>query len=198
MQIGELVAASGVPLATIKYYIREGMLPAGETDGARRATYDEEHLGRLRLIRALLTVAELPLSRIKAVLDLLDHGETDTGTVLRKAIGAIGDPSITEGAPTPRASEAIGSFVPGYAPLEPAMSMLEKSLDGIDAAGFAVSPERLRLYSQAMLTIAESEVEAIPAEPHEAIRYTVLGTVVVEPLLVAMRRLAQQSLASGR
>lgn len=197
MLISELVEASKVPLATIKYYIREGMLPPGDSEGSRRASYNDGHLERLRLIRALLTVADLPLARIKAVLSLLDRRDADTSTVLREAITAIGDPAITEGGATPRADEALASFAPGYAPHEPAMSMLEKSLVALDDAGVSVKSDRLRLYSQAMLTIAEAEVAAIPSNPNDALRYTVLGTVVVEPLLVAMRRLAQQSLASG-
>jgi DNA-binding transcriptional MerR regulator len=196
MLISELVERSKVPTATIKYYIREGMLPAGESEGSRRANYTDDHLTRLRLIRALLTVADLPLARIKAVLGLLDETEADAGLLLRDAISAIGDPSIEEDAPTPLASAALDSFVAGYAAHTPAMPMLEKALIAVQDAGVDVTPARLRLYSEAMMMVAEAEVAAIPADRAESVRYTVLGTVVVEPLLIALRRLAQQSLAS--
>jgi DNA-binding transcriptional MerR regulator len=197
MLISELVERSKVPTATVKFYIREGMLPPGESEGSRRASYTDIHLARLRLIRALLTVADLPLARIKVVLDLLDHPHRDTQTLLREAITAIGDPGIDASGDTPRASAALQSFVPGYGAHEPAMSMLDQALVAAEDAGVTVGPERLRLYSQAMLSVAQAEVSAIPADPQDAVRYTVLGTIVVEPLLAAMRRLAQQSLVNG-
>ena len=36
MRISELAQESGTPVATIKYYIREGLLPAGTPVNARR------------------------------------------------------------------------------------------------------------------------------------------------------------------
>ncbi len=195
MLISELVERSKVPTPTIKFYIREGMLEPGVSEGSRRASYHDGHLARLRLIRALHTVADLPLARIKSVLAILDNPQGDTGALLREAITAIGDPGIDASGDTPRASAALQSFAPGYAAHEPAMSMLDQALVAADDAGVSVSPERLRLYSEAMLTVAQAEVSAIPTDPHDAVNYTVLGTVVIEPLLVAMRRLAQQSLA---
>ncbi len=52
MRISELVARSGVPLATVKYYLREGLLMPGETTSATQARYDEQHVRRLALVRA--------------------------------------------------------------------------------------------------------------------------------------------------
>ena len=54
MRISELSEASGVPVATLKYYLREGLLPPGESLGATRADYSEDHLRRVRLVRALV------------------------------------------------------------------------------------------------------------------------------------------------
>ena len=198
MLISELVERSKVSTATVKFYIREGMLPPGESEGSRRASYSEDHLARLRLIRALLTVADLPLVRIKAVLALLDKPNAEVGGLLREAIYAIGDPAISDQTPTPRASASLESLGHGYANHEPGMSMLDKALLALDDAGISISPDRMRLYARAMWEISEAEVAAIPESSVEAIRYTVLGTVVVEPLLIALRRLAQQSIVSGQ
>ena len=52
MKISELSAQSAVSIASIKYYIREGVLAAGEPTAANQADYGEEHLDRLRLIRS--------------------------------------------------------------------------------------------------------------------------------------------------
>jgi DNA-binding transcriptional MerR regulator len=54
MRMAELSRASGIPVATIKFYLREQLLPAGERTGPNQSRYGEEHLRRLRLIRGLL------------------------------------------------------------------------------------------------------------------------------------------------
>ena len=63
MRISELAEVSGVPLATVKYYLREGLLPPGRSVTARLSEYDDEHLRRLRLLRALREVGGVPVSR---------------------------------------------------------------------------------------------------------------------------------------
>ncbi|GMA88788.1 hypothetical protein GCM10025868_40380 [Angustibacter aerolatus] len=45
-----------MPVATVKYYLREGLLPPGTPTSRTQAQYDEEHVRRLRLVRALLDV----------------------------------------------------------------------------------------------------------------------------------------------
>ena len=37
MRISELARRSGLPVATVKYYLREGLLPAGEPTAATQA-----------------------------------------------------------------------------------------------------------------------------------------------------------------
>jgi DNA-binding transcriptional MerR regulator len=37
MRIGELSKVTGVPVPTIKYYLREGLLPAGELSSPNQA-----------------------------------------------------------------------------------------------------------------------------------------------------------------
>src|SRR4051794_30992013 len=60
MRISELSQVSGVPVATIKYYLHEGLLPAGIPTSATSASYDERHVDRLNLIRALVDVGRVP------------------------------------------------------------------------------------------------------------------------------------------
>jgi DNA-binding transcriptional MerR regulator len=52
--MSELSAATGAPIATIKYYLREGLLAPGERTSPNQARYDGSHVRRIRLIRALL------------------------------------------------------------------------------------------------------------------------------------------------
>ncbi len=49
MQVSQLSTASGVSVATIKYYLREGLLHPGPKLTERLAEYDESHLRRLGL-----------------------------------------------------------------------------------------------------------------------------------------------------
>ncbi|HET6652862.1 MAG TPA: MerR family transcriptional regulator, partial [Nocardioides sp.] len=70
--MSELAARTGLPVPTIKYYLREGLLPPGESIGATRAHYDDTHVRRLRLVRALIEVAGLRLEDVRRVLDAID------------------------------------------------------------------------------------------------------------------------------
>jgi DNA-binding transcriptional MerR regulator len=72
MLVSELADRADVPLATVKYYLREGLLPAGETTGPRRAEYGEEHLRRLRVLRLLREVGGVPVTSLRQVADALD------------------------------------------------------------------------------------------------------------------------------
>ncbi len=73
MRLAELVRRSGVPRSTIKFYLRAGLLPAGEPTGRNQSVYGAAHLERLALIRALREVAELPLGVIERVAGELDE-----------------------------------------------------------------------------------------------------------------------------
>ena len=45
MWMAELAERSGVRVPTIKFYLREGLVPRGEERGATRAAYGEEQVG---------------------------------------------------------------------------------------------------------------------------------------------------------
>jgi DNA-binding transcriptional MerR regulator len=70
--VSELAERADVPLATVKYYLREGLLHAGETTGPRRAEYDEGHLRRLRVLRLLREVGEVPVTSLRQIVEALD------------------------------------------------------------------------------------------------------------------------------
>jgi DNA-binding transcriptional MerR regulator len=72
MKISELSRRSGVPLPTIKVYIRDGLLPAGERTALTQAVFGEEHVERLSLIRALKDDAGLSLATITNMLRASD------------------------------------------------------------------------------------------------------------------------------
>jgi DNA-binding transcriptional MerR regulator len=73
VRLAELSRRSGVSRSSIKFYIREGLLPAGKPAGRNQALYDASHLERLALIRALREVAGLRLDAIARVAEELDR-----------------------------------------------------------------------------------------------------------------------------
>ncbi len=73
--IGELSDAASVTARTIRYYVSEGLLSPPEK-GGRGASYNDEHLARLRLIRRLKG-EYLPLQEIAALMRGLDREAVD-------------------------------------------------------------------------------------------------------------------------
>jgi len=69
LRMGELAEASGVPAATIKHYLREGLLPEPVKTSRNMAYYPPEFVERIRLIKRLQEERFMPLKAIKSVLD---------------------------------------------------------------------------------------------------------------------------------
>ncbi len=73
MRISELADVTGVSIATLKYYLREGLLHPGRARGATRADYDDTHVERVRLVRTLIDVGRLSIDRVREVVTALDR-----------------------------------------------------------------------------------------------------------------------------
>jgi DNA-binding transcriptional MerR regulator len=69
MRMGELAEASGVPVPTIKHYLREGLLPEPVKTSRNMAYYPPEFVDRIRLIKRLQEKRFMPLKAIRAVLE---------------------------------------------------------------------------------------------------------------------------------
>jgi DNA-binding transcriptional MerR regulator len=96
MRLGELSVRSGVPRSTIKFYLREGLLPGGEPRARNQATYGASHLERLALIRALREVAGLPLDVIARVTAELERGWEEGADPIGAALSEIYAPPPRE------------------------------------------------------------------------------------------------------
>jgi DNA-binding transcriptional MerR regulator len=68
----ELEKASGVGRETIRYYIREGLLPEPDRASRNSASYSAGHITRLRAIKRLQEERFLPLAVIRSMLDAED------------------------------------------------------------------------------------------------------------------------------
>ncbi|MBC7495712.1 MAG: MerR family transcriptional regulator, partial [Sphingomonadaceae bacterium] len=69
MRMRELESRSGVGRETIRFYIREGLLPEPARAARNSASYTETHVTRLGLIKRLQEERFLPLAVIRSILD---------------------------------------------------------------------------------------------------------------------------------
>lgn len=80
MKIGDLATASGTAVDTIRYYEREGLLPApGRTQGGFRV-YEAPHLERLQFIRYCRGL-DMSLDEVRVLLRVKDAPGGDCGDV---------------------------------------------------------------------------------------------------------------------
>ncbi|MEO5834889.1 MAG: MerR family transcriptional regulator [Nakamurella sp.] len=67
MRMAALSRASGVPVPTIKFYLREGLLPPGLRTSPNQSQYDDEHVRRLGLIRSLTELGGCSLADVAEI-----------------------------------------------------------------------------------------------------------------------------------
>jgi DNA-binding transcriptional MerR regulator len=79
LRMGELAEASGVPVPTIKHYLREGLLPEPVKTSRNMAYYPPGFVDRIKLIKRLQEERFMPLKAIKSV---LDEGSERAGALL--------------------------------------------------------------------------------------------------------------------
>jgi Cd(II)/Pb(II)-responsive transcriptional regulator len=80
MKIGDLATASSTAIDTIRYYEREGLLPApGRTAGGFRV-YEPAHLARLQFIRFCRGL-DMSLDEVRVLLRVRDEPAGDCGDV---------------------------------------------------------------------------------------------------------------------
>ncbi len=204
MRISELAQRGGVPVGTVKFYLREGLLPPGERTSATQARYGEQHVERLVLVRTLVGVGGLSIAAARRVVAALDGAaESRRPPSLWRLIGAAHDAlgGWADASPDAlrRARELVRRHGWRVHPDTSALGALAAALDGLDAAGLGEDVELQDRYAAAAAGIAAGDVAGVPTDsPEAAIRYVVTGTVLLEPLLLALRRLAQQDATRRR
>ncbi|MFF3937071.1 MerR family transcriptional regulator [Streptomyces phaeofaciens] len=202
MRISDLSRRSGVSVTTIKYYLREGLLPPGRQTAATQAEYDDQHLRRLRLIRALTGVRGLSVSTTREVLDALGEHAGDTHTLLGLTLGSVrvGEEPAED---APEAGEVralveeLGWDVHESAP---ARATLAETLSTLRSLGVPVDRRTLLPYARLAERTAELDLDQLDgiADPLEAAERALLLTVLLEPALMALRRLAQENESARR
>lgn len=91
LKIGELATASGTAIETIRYYEREGLLPAPARTQGNFRLYEAAHLERLQFIRYCRGL-DMSLDEVRVLLRFKDAPDADCGsinTLLDEHIGHV-------------------------------------------------------------------------------------------------------------
>lgn len=203
MRVSELSRTSGVPVATIKYYLREGLLHRGETTSPNQASYDDAHLRRLRLIRSLVEVGGLPIGTVRDVLAAVDDPELPVHDMLGRAAYAI-TPDIGD-QQDQHHDRAVGEIetmlarngwqVSEHAPARRSAISVLARMHRLEQDRFTVN---LADYARAAERIAEIDLAPIAALQgrDERAEATLVGGILGDALLAALRRMAQESFSA--
>jgi len=201
MKISELSARTGVSIPTLKFYLREGLLPSGRLSSPNQADYDESHVRRAALIRALRDVAGLSIAKIRTIVEALNHGEA-VYEVVGSAVDSLGGETLDEFTPRQEAAaDEIDRFLALLGlPARPeslARHQLIAAWASIQEMLFPHMPvEYLQPYAHAAMQISAMEHAATPGmfelEPEMAVEKAILGLALFEPIFTGFRRLAHE------
>lgn len=211
MKISELSRRSGVPLATVKFYLRERLLPAGAASGPNKADYGPEHLRRLALIRTLKDVGGLSIAQLRQVIAVVEQPEASVWHALGTGIDALSGPERPEPATDDEAAERARAESELDALLaargwrvRPGAAARAALVDAVVALRQVLDPampiSALDGYARAAEGLAAAEIahtaDRMTGDATEALQAAIAGTVLFEPVIVALRRLALEHLAS--
>jgi DNA-binding transcriptional MerR regulator len=202
MRLAELSTRSGVPATTIKYYLRLGLLHAGERQSSTWSDYDDSHLRRIALIRALIDVAGLPLEAVHRVLEVVTNKAVPLHQALGTAQWLLSPPTAEQ--PSTESCERVSALLDRHtwelASDSPHRAVLAAALDRLDRLAFPAPDALLDQYAEAVSSFAPNEVEPITSQTDRAtaIEHLIIGTLLYEPVLATMRRMAHESQSARR
>ena len=209
MRIAALSAATGVNVATLKYYLREGLLHAGAATAVNQAQYDDTHVRRVKLVRALVDLGRLSIAEVREVLAAVD----DESQSLHEAFGAAQDAMATEVSSDSEWLDAALASVDDFLvrndlavrPESPMRAMLAETLVwltefGWGLPGIVVDAAVFDSLVPGLKEQAEFEISVVPPDTDRTaqVEFTVVGTMVFEVAAAAIRRMALEDASARR
>ena len=199
MRISQLAERTGVPVHTLKYYLRERVLQPGTPTSRTSADYGEEHVERVRLVRALVEHGGVSVAGVRTIVGALEAPPPSRHELLGTAHCTLAGPGGDEGPGEVVANllEGLGWRVWADGPFAAALG---RAVEAARAAGARLAEDVLRRYAEAMRAVAEVDLDLALAagSPAEAMHRVVVGTVMVDPVLLALRRVAQEAASAER
>jgi DNA-binding transcriptional MerR regulator len=202
VQLNELSQRSGVSPASIKFYLREGLLPAGDAIHATRAEYSDRHLDRLELIQALRRIVGLNIRQIHGLLGMVDDGASrlDLLAAVQRVVLNLDNYTTASGGVSGAAADAVVDLRGWPDVPSDARNALNAHLELMASLGIPVPEDVLETYSKAMDEIAGLDIAAAaaPGSTDRLILTAAVGMHVHSQLLLRLLALAQASHAIRR
>ncbi|HEV7957523.1 MAG: MerR family transcriptional regulator [Microbacteriaceae bacterium] len=202
MRISELSTASGVTIPTIKFYLRENLLPSGEATSANQARYDESHVKRLTLIRALLEIGGLSVAAARDVIDAVDNADLPLNQVFGIAQRAISGSNLSTNSASAESRARVASVLTErkwhVTDDNPGLAGAAKVLDRFSALGHPELIDLIDDYALAADIVARADLRVVGKQPNVAAmaETVVAGTVLGDAVFAALRRIAQEHVSS--
>ncbi|MET7424623.1 MerR family transcriptional regulator [Dactylosporangium sp. NPDC005555] len=198
MRISDLSRRSGVPVGTIKYYLRERVLPPGTPTARNQAEYGDEHLRRLRLIRALTGLGRMDLASVRDLLPLIEHDRVPLRDLYEAANRAV----LPERAPVADAGslERIRAGVDAFIDRQgwrvasdaPGRDTFVQVVAALQSLGCQLDIDFFAPFAAAAQQVVLRELDLLPADGPVDRDAAAARTVLFEVALGALRRLAQE------
>ncbi|WP_309615066.1 MerR family transcriptional regulator [Salinibacterium sp.] len=194
--MSELSDRSGVSVASIKFYQREELLPEPERTSPNQSRYEDGHVERLRLVRALIDVGGLSVAAVRQVL-----AAAEADIPLDWAMG-VAQHAIPGSVELPDESSAGLREIDGVvAELgwnvstdNPGRAMAARVIDSYLQLDHEELLSVLPEYSRAAAIVASVDLASVALQPDRArmAETVVVGTVLGDSLLAGLRRMAQE------
>lgn len=204
MRMAELSERSGTPVPTVKYYLREGLLPRGERTDRNQARYGEEHLRRLRLVRALTDVGGLSIAAVREIIAHVDAPGPTTHQLLGRTLNDLTPAAKGFEGAEDADMERVGALVERLNWRVYSSDRAVTDLAGVVAAyrsaGHPLSDAEFDGYAAAAEQAARVDLDVLEgvSETDAILEGAVVRTVLGDTLLAVLRRLAQADESARR
>ena len=200
MRISALSEQSDVTVASIKFYLREGLLFAGESSSATQTEYDTRHVARLRLIRALIDVGGLSVAAAKAVLAAIDDDAMPIVYAFGIAQHAVTASLASSSRPSDESLAEVAALKAerGWQTFEenPGEPIVARVLDAFRAIGRPDLVELMPAYAEAAELVARADLRSVVEvgtdDRSRMVETVVVGTALGDGLFTGLRRIAQE------
>lgn len=203
MRISDLSRQTGVPVATIKFYLREGLLPPGRPTARNQAQYDEVHRRRLSMIRTLTGLGQLELSAVRELLGALedDRGLPDLFAMVNRALLPVD--TAQDRAEVPMEQVRVDDFIDSLGwkvdQDASARAILAQVLAAMDRLECGEGAEFFRPYANAAEQLADRELDLLGTHDERCDRASaIVRAILVDVANTAIRRMAYEHLVHKR
>lgn len=200
MRMSELSRITDTPVATVKYYLREGLLPPGIRTSPNQAQYGDEHVRRIRLVRALVGPGGLDVATAREVIGAIDSDLPlpHVFGVAQRAASVRIDERDVDATALERADDLLADLA--IHPTNPGRAATAAVLRALEAVGQRDADDWYRRYLEAALLVAEADLDLVErrATRDEKAETVVVGTALGDALFAALRRAAQEHVSTTR